>query len=437
MRGGDLSPVELTQAYLGRIERLNPTLNAYLTVTASLALAQAREAERVLATGSTPRPLTGIPMALKDNIDVAGVPTTAGSPFLIDHIADHDAAVTLCLREAGAVLLGKLNLHEWAIGATTRNPHFGAARNPWDPSRITGGSSGGSGAVTAAGMALFALGSDTGGSIRIPAALCGVSGLRPTTGLVALDGIVPMSWTFDTVSPLVRRAEDLELVLEVLTHLPDHGDAPREGLSGVSAGVIGGFIEREADPEVRRIVREAARALGSLGARVDEIEIDGIEETFPAFRAAMMADASAFHEQRLQEHPELFGEDVRARLEGGTQVTGREYARARQGRRLWRDRLREVFADYPLLVTPTCAIAAPVIEESEGVAMSAALTRFTHPFSLAGTPALSVPCGFTAGGLPVGMQLVAAPGRDRWLLGIARRYQEITDWHLRVPPLAL
>ena len=441
-----LSPVELVQSYLERIEVLNPTFNVYLTVMAEEALTAAKTAEQAVQTGNPLGSLDGVPIALKDNYDVVGVRMTAGSTFLRDNIASTDAAVVTRLRQAGAIILGKLNMHEWAIGGTTRNPHYGPCRNPWDSSRIPGGSSGGSGAAVAADMALATLGTDTGGSVRIPAALNGICGLRPTVGRVSNRGVIPVSWSFDTVGPMARRAEDVAALLQVLAGydsedltsidqpVDDYLTTLRQGVKGLRIGLLGGHFQTEPQPAVVQLIRQAAQVFEELGAHVQEFALSDAEITIERTSEMLLAEAASYHHARLAERSEGFGPDVLTRLQIGAGVTGSQYGRNRQEQRRWRRELDKAFAQCDVLLAPTCGIPAPVIEESEGVATTRLLTRFTYPFSLAEVPVLNVPCGFT-NNMPVGMQLVAPHWEEALLLRMAWAYQQVTDWHVQRPVL--
>ena len=445
IRTRQLSPVELVQSYLDRIESINPSLNVYLTVMADEALATAKAAEQAVTAGDALGPLHGIPIALKDNCEVAGVRMTGGNKFLRDHIAATDAEVVSRLRQAGAIILGKLNMHEWAIGGTTRNPHYGPCRNPWDPTRIPGGSSGGSGAAVAADMALATLGTDTGGSVRIPAALNGVCGLRPTMGRVSNRGVIPVSWSFDTVGPLARRAEDIAHMLQVLAGYDPQdltsADQPvgnylaglNEGVRGLRIGLLGGHFQKEPQPAVVTLINQAAQVYENLGAQVEEIELTDAAATVERTSEMLLAEAAAFHQARLTERSEDFGPDVLTRLRIGAQVSGSQYGRNRQEQRRWQRQLQQTFERYDILLAPTCGIPAPIIEESEGVETTRLLARFTYPLSLAQVPVLSVPCGFTEDQLPVGMQLMAPAWAEARILRAAHAYQQATDWHMQQP----
>lgn len=447
IRARQLSPMELVRAYLGQIEKLNPSVNAYLTVTAEEALAAATAAEQAVMHGEAVGSLPGIPVALKDNCDVAGVRMTAGTKFLRDNVAAADSEAVARLRRAGAIFLGKLNMHEWAIGATTRNPFFGPCRNPWDRQRIPGGSSGGSGAALAADMTLAAIGTDTGGSVRIPAALNGISGIRPTVGRVSNRGVVPVSWTFDTVGPMARRAEDIAHLLQVVAGydpeeptsidvpVPDYLSEIHQEVKGLRIAVLGGHFRTEPEPAVTEAVQHAAQVYAELGAHLEEVELPGAEEAIDRMSELILTEAAAYHQARREERPEDFGQDVMTRLKRGAAVTGVQYALAREAQRRWQRQLEQVFVSYDLLLAPTCGIPAPLIEESEGVETTRLLTRFTYPLNLALVPVLSLPCGFNAGGLPISLQVAARHWQETLVLRAAWAYQQATDWHLRRPAL--
>lgn len=445
LRKGEIGAVEALEGYLKRIGALDDRVRSYVTVSAELALAQARAADEALAGGRTLGPLHGLPVALKDNIDTAGIRTTVGSAFFAERVPRHDAEVVRRLRQAGAVLIGKTALHEFAYGATSQNPHHGHCRNPWDVDRIPGGSSGGSGVAVAAELCAGALGTDTGGSVRIPAALNGVSGLRPTTGRISIRGVFPITWTFDTVGPLARSVDDVALLFSVLAGF-DRGDplsvdAPavglplEQGVAGLRIGVPGAFFFDELDSGLAETVHAAAEVLARAGALVETIELPGVERTVETTTRLIWAEAYAIHRARLEAEPERFGEDLRRRITLGEQVTGADYAECRQWAREWRRLLEGVFEQIDLVLTPVSCIRAPLAAECETIETTRRLTRLTYAWSLAGIPALAVPCGF-ADGLPVGLQLAAAPFGEATLLRAGAAYQRETDWHLRVPPLA-
>ncbi|MFQ5796129.1 MAG: amidase [Candidatus Bipolaricaulia bacterium] len=446
IREGSLSPVALTQATLDRIEQLNPRLNAFLAVTADEALHTAQQLEQ---DALDERLLNGIPVALKDLFDVQGVPTTAGTKILSDNVPSEDAAVTERLRRAGAVLVGKLAMHEWALGVTNENPHFGPTHNPWNTDHIPGGSSGGSGTAVAAGLCLGALGSDTGGSIRIPAALCGIVGLKPTYGRISIRGVVPLSWSLDHVGPMTKTVEDAALMLQVLAGFdpidPTSPNVPvddyRAGLeTGVEVEGLGILVPThhffdDLNPEVDELVRTAIITLSKLGATVQEVVVEAIDVALIAGGMILLADAAAYHEDDLKRRADEFGSDLLTRLRRGRETEGIAYARARRAQMLWRRSLEGLLSGGAVLATPTTPIPAPRIGELDPVDAARTLTRFTLPFNLAGLPAISVPCGFTQAGLPIGLQLVGRPWDEAILLRVAHAYQQVTDWHRHHPSL--
>ncbi len=427
-----------------RIERLDHGLVAFITPTIEAALADAERTDAELARGIDRGPLHGIPIALKDLYDVGGVRTTGGSRILADHVPQRSSAVAERLFEAGAVSMGKTNLHEWAFGVTNQNPHFGAAKNPWDTARIPGGSSGGTAIAVATGMCFMSPGSDTGGSIRIPAALCGVAGLKPTYGRVSLRGVVALSWTLDHAGPLARSVRDLAATLQVVAGYdaedPGSADVPvGEYVSGLEEGVPGlrvlvpteHFFD-DCDPQIEGAVRDAIGVLAREGARVVERGLPALA-LLAAQRPIISADAAAYHRDHLRDRAADIGADVLERLRFGATIAATDYAQARRDRetlrRAWGDLLRE----FDVIATPTTRIAAPPREGQDALAATARLTANTSPFNLTGLPAVSLPCGFTREGLPIGLQLAAAPWREAVLLRAARAYERATDWHLRHP----
>lgn len=430
---------------LARIERFNPDLNAYITVTAELARQQAKKAEAELsvARGRKSRrdrgPLHGIPISLKDNICTAGVRTTAGSKILGDFIPGNDAPIVVRLRQAGAVLLGKCNMHEFAYGVTTNNPHYGATRNPWDRSRIPGGSSGGSAAAVSAGLCFGSIGSDTGGSIRIPAALCGVVGLKPTIHRVDVTGVIPLSPSLDCVGPLGRTARDTEALFRAISR--DDGERGRAGqqpierktLSNLRLGLPREFFLEMVSPEVQKVFEAALKCLRRLGARIKDVSIPLLRQTESAGNQIAWAEATHYHQQAgwYPERATDYGEDVRARLLAGTKVSATEYLEALDQQKKFTGQLAQVMKteDIDALVVPSATLAAPLVNEEtsrvggKDYPTRALLLVLTRPANLAGVPAISVPSGFTPGGLPVGLQLLGAPNSEELLLHIADLYE--------------
>ena len=455
-RKGRLSPVELTRLLLERILKFNPQLNAYITVCEEQALQIAAQAEAELCPSHKRKirrdrgPLQGIPISLKDNIYTKEIRTTGGSKILKDFVPLHDAPLVTALKKAGAVILGKTNMHEFAYGVTTDNPHFGPARNPWDLERIPGGSSGGSAAAVAAGLCFGSIGTDTGGSVRIPASLCGVLGLKPGIGRVNAQDVIPLSPTLDFVGPLARSAEDAALLLEPLLV---RGKNERKLMTGKAAssrgrelciGIPKEFFLEVLDAEVQAAFQSALERLKKRGARLKEVSLPLIQETEQAGNVLAWAEATLYHQQAgwFPERAAEYGKDVRERLEMGTKVSAVSYLQARAFREKFKASLLEVFTanDLDALVAPTTAIAAPRIgEESVTIGATAhpvraLLLRLNRPANLAGVPAISVPCGQTKTGLPIGLQFVAGWTDEALLLEIARDFAR--DFPFSAPPLS-
>jgi aspartyl-tRNA(Asn)/glutamyl-tRNA(Gln) amidotransferase subunit A len=441
-----LSPVDVTKLMLARIEQLNPKLNAYITVTAEQALVQAKKSEAELFAprgrkGHRDRgPLHGIPISLKDNIYTKDIRTTAGSKILKDFVPLHDAVVWAKLKEAGAILLGKTNLHEFAYGVTTNNPHYGPTRNPWDLARIPGGSSGGSAAAIAAGLCYGSIGTDTGGSIRIPASLCGTVGVKPGIGRVSAEGVVPLSPRLDFVGPLARTAADAALLLDPIfvrgkkepsLSLPPQSSA--RPLRKLRLGLPKDFFVGLISDDVYIVFQDAIRQFQKEGATIKGISIPELSETEEAGNHIAWPEATHYHQQAgwFPAHSADYSEDVRARLEMGTKVTAITYLQALETRDKFIQHFHAAMADVDAVVLPTTPIAAPLIgEESTRIGKEihptrALLLRLNRPANLAGIPALSVPCGFTAAGLPVGLQLIGAVTDELLLLRIAQVAQAI------------
>jgi aspartyl-tRNA(Asn)/glutamyl-tRNA(Gln) amidotransferase subunit A len=439
IRSGEITPEELVDACLARIARLNGKLNAFLDVMRDAAMQDARYATEGLKRGENWGPLHGIPIAVKDLIDIEGQHTTAGSEYFRYNEAKADADVTRRLRAAGAILIGKTNLHEFAMGTTNINPHYGPARNPWNPECIPGGSSGGSGAAVGALMVPGALGTDTGGSVRIPAALCGITGLRPGKKRVSGEGVVPLSVTLDIVGPMAHTAEDVAVMLDVLDANPiDPASATskiKEPIKGMRIGVpTDSFFWLESDFEVVGAVRAAIDKLADIGMRVEEIALPDIKTALKASTIIAISEAANYHKERLEDNPSKFGEDVRSRLALAERYTGIEYAWARQYGREWRAMLNEMLHErINVIALPVTPCPAMKIEGLDSIAAGGLLLKFNYPFSLSSLPALSMPCGFTQDGLPIGIQLVGL--RESTILRVAHAYQQATTWHTRLPEL--
>jgi aspartyl-tRNA(Asn)/glutamyl-tRNA(Gln) amidotransferase subunit A len=420
LRARELSPREAVEWYLARIQERRD-LNAYITVLADDALAAA---DAPAGDG----PLAGVPLAIKDVIDVAGVRTTAASEILRDHVADRDAAVVERLRAAGAIVLGKLNLHEFAYGALSTSPHFGPVRNPWAPDRVAGGSSGGSGAAVAAELSAGALGTDTAGSIRIPAAFCGVTGHRPTWGLVPSDGVVPVAWSFDAVGPIARSVEDCAILLQAIA--PDLAAA---AAAAPRIGLVTSLVE-QADPPVAAVAEEAARELGAEPVEAPVLGHAGLIQ-----QLMMLPEAATAHLKWLRTRLADYGADVRARLLAGLLLPATAYPTGLRARRWLEGEVRPLFERYDVLAAPTMPIVPPLIGEDpvdlrgEQVPYRLTVIPFNSPWSCLGLPVTSVPCGFVDG-LPIGFSLVGRRGEDATVLEAARTFQRLTDWHERRPP---
>jgi aspartyl-tRNA(Asn)/glutamyl-tRNA(Gln) amidotransferase subunit A len=416
MQTGELTPGELTAACFAVIEAQNPTLNVF-----------AVKPDPSTNPAQPGGDLAGIPIVVKDMIDVAGLPTAAGSPNFFGHEpARKDALVVDKLKYAGAVIFGKAHTHEIALGITGINPHTGPVRNPHNPERITGGSSSGSAAAVASGMALGALGTDTGGSIRIPAALCGVVGFKPTFGRISTRGVMPLSWNLDHVGPIAKTVADAALLYNLLAgydpHDPNSVLVPptpfqmQKDLADFRVALAVGEYISESDPEILSALSRAAEAFASLGAEIVEVEIPRLREAAQANGTMVIADAAAFHRERLEANPEWFGPDVRERLERGRAISSSDYVLARRIQSEMKRYFGLFFDPFDILLLPTTASAAAPIDGLNSAAYAPRLTRFTAPFNLTGLPALSVPCGKSSEGLPIGVQLVGPAWSEQVVL---------------------
>jgi aspartyl-tRNA(Asn)/glutamyl-tRNA(Gln) amidotransferase subunit A len=445
LRRGDVSPVEITRRCLERIEKLNPALNAFITVMAESALAEARRAETEILRGEWRGALHGVPVALKDLIDTAGVRTTAASGLYKDRVPDEDGEVVRRLRVAGAVIVGKNNLHEFAYGGSSLVSYFGDVHNPWNAARIAGGSSGGSAAAVVAGMAYAAIGTDTAGSIREPAALCGCVGLKPTYGRVGSRGVIPLSWSLDHVGPMAATVEDAAVVLQAIAGydaadtssadvaVVDYLAGLREGVKAVRVGVVREYFFDELDAEVAEAVEQALRVLAGLGAEAREVRLGS---AVPTDRTLQAAEAFAYHAENVGRSPELYQTETVRRIRTGESVSAAEYIRCRRELEQARRNIGSVFANVDVLVTPTMPMPAPAIADlkKDPEALRPAelrLLRNTRPFNVWGLPAISVPCGFTASGLPIGLQIAGAHWREDLVLRVAWAYEQATEWRER------
>jgi aspartyl-tRNA(Asn)/glutamyl-tRNA(Gln) amidotransferase subunit A len=448
VRARKVSSAELTSACLMRIARLNPELNAFITVTPERAMADAKAADLDVANGRWRGPLHGIPVGLKDLFDTAGVRTTAGSAIFADRVPSEDAEVVRRLKAAGAVIVGKLNMHEFAYGDTSAQSHFGPVRNPWNRNRVAGGSSGGSAAAVAAGLCYGALGSDTGGSIRQPSAYCGIVGLKPTYGLVSTRGVIPLSWSLDHIGPMCRRVTDAALMLQSIAGYdpldinsinampPNYLKGMAQKVSSLRIGIPRATFYDSLDSDIEQAVNEALRVLRGLTASTRDVEL-------PAYKTLPVvgAEAYAFHTPYFTKTPQLYQPMTRRRLESGANVTAAAYIEGRRELERLRRAVNDVFSTVDVLVTPTTPILPPTVEEAVadpgtpppgGVAPS---LRNTQPFDIFGVPSISIPCGFSRSGLPIGLEISGPRLGESIVLALAGAYEKITDWHNQKPPL--
>jgi aspartyl-tRNA(Asn)/glutamyl-tRNA(Gln) amidotransferase subunit A len=462
IRKKQISPLELTRLYFDRIKKLNPSLNAYLAITEDDAVAAARRAEREISKGNYRGPLHGIPVSIKDNIAVKGVRTTAGSKILADWVPDFDATVVERLKDAGAVILGKTNMHEWAKGSNSINPFYGTSCNPWDTARTPGGSSGGSAVAVAAGLCLASLGTDSAGSVRNPASLCGTVGLKPTLGRVSSFGGVAGTggYTVNHFGVLTRTVQDCAVVLG---HIAGHD--PKDPLSsdepvpnytkpigvpvkGMKVGIIKGYFEQSLVGEVRSAFDEALKTLKALGMKIEEITIPHID-LVPALQAASTRpEANSDHDQYLRTRPRDYSPGLLYNLIAGLLIPAPVYVTAQRVRRLLCQEFDTAFEKVQVIVAPTLFSTAPTIEEcnrgyieADGKRINLTdragnfLTRYTIPFNVTGLPTISVCCGFSSSGLPIGMQISAPPFQEGKVLQVAHAYERTAEWYKRNPQL--
>lgn len=444
IRNRAVSPLELTRDCLSRIENLNRKLNAFITVMADSALADARHAEEEIQRGNYRGPLHGVPIGLKDLLDTAGTRTTAGSAQYKDRIPTEDAEVVRRLRGAGAVILGKQNLHEFAYGGSSLISFYGEVHNPWDPSRIAGGSSGGSAASVAAGLGYAAVGTDTAGSIRLPSAYCGLVGLKPTYGRVTTRGVVPLAWSYDHVGPITRSVGDAALLLQAIA---GHDESDRNSLNSpvpefiagldpfprkLRIGVARAYFFDNLDPEVAAAVENAIKVFRELHSEIH----DNVSIEISTDRTLASAESYAFHQPMVLRSPELYQPATLTRIKSGENIAAADIERAKGELEAARNEIRKRFEEVDILLTPTVPIPPPRIEDLQKHPETLRpaellMLRNTRPFNVWGIPAISLPCGFTKGGAPIGLQLAAAPGREDLLLQAANAYEKATEWHNR------
>jgi aspartyl-tRNA(Asn)/glutamyl-tRNA(Gln) amidotransferase subunit A len=443
----EVSPVELTRACLERIEQLNPRLKAFITVTSDSALEEARKAESEIARGEWKGPLHGVPLAVKDLIETAGVRTTAASAVLKDYVPAADAEVIRRLRAAGAVLLGKLNLHEFAYGGSGIIGHFGPALNPWNTAHVCGGSSSGSAAAVAAGLCYGAIGTDTAGSIRLPAAYCGITGLKPTYGLVSARGVIPLSWSLDHVGPMARSATDAALILQAIAAYDTqdiysqkfppvyYPSAIEEATSGLRLGVARDFWN-EVDGEIKLAVDAAVAALGKITAGLQDIDLSTAVD-----RSVVRCEPYAYHQKYLPQQESSYNPETLKRVRSGADVTAAQYIQAYQELLRQRRQILQAFERIDLILAPTTPVLPPSLSDLQAEpdqlrAKELLMLRNTRPFNVYGLPSISLNCGFSRSGLPIGLQIAGATGAEGTVLALAHAYQKESDWHKKKPQLA-
>ena len=453
-RSGELSPVEATEAYLERIGEVDERLNSYITVPAGQARAEAKAAEAEIASGNYRGPMHGIPVAVKDQFYTQGVLTTGGSSILKDFVPEYDATVIANLKRAGAVLLGKLNMSEFAMGDAFHHP-YGRPRNPWDLNRNPGTSSSGSGAATAAFLCATSLGEDTGGSIRGPAAFCGLVGIRPTWGRVSRYGVLGSTWSMDAVGPISRTVADCAVTLGAIAGydpkdpytwnvpVPDYLAELDAGVEGLRIGVVTERIDYDGvDPQARDAVTQAIGLLGELGAEVQEVSIPLMPDSAAVSTAIIYPDAATVHRQGIEEYLSDYDHNIRVRLLAGSILPAQAHQKAQRLRHLLRQQVLEALERVDVLVMPTAPTGATPIPTAPGVAskeefleMLGGRRSYTAPFNLASVPAISINCGFTSESLPVGLQIAGRPFEESTVFRAARAYEQATDWDQRRPPL--
>ena len=455
VRSKKVSPVELTRECLSRIERLNPKLNAFITVTADSALAEARQAEEEIKRDRWRGPLHGIPIALKDLVDSAGLRTTAASGLFKDRVPTQDAEIVRRLKAAGAVFLGKLNLHEFAYGGSSAISYFAPVRNPWNLDYSPGGSSGGSAAAVAAQLCYGAIGSDTGGSIRQPAAYCGIVGLKPTYGRVSTSGVIPLSWSLDHLGPMTRTAMDAALMLQVIAGydaqdttsidvpVPDYAATIAATTTSLRLGILRAYFDDALHPEIQAAMEAAVSVLKRLTSIQRDIAPLATDRTYSSmmdpYVAILRAEAYAYHKEYVSKSPELYQAPTLKRIQAGAEVTTSAYIQALRQREQIRRSVSRVFETVDLLFTPTACVPAFAIADLADPntlrEKELLMLRNTRPFNMLGLPTVSVPCGFTQTGLPIGMQITGPPGGEATVLRLAYAYEQATEWHKRKPIL--
>ena len=449
----EVSCVEVAEAHLARCQALEPSLNSFITLLPDQAIAAARRADEEIAEGRFRGPLHGIPLGLKDLYYVKGVRNTSGSRIFDDFIPEFDSTIAARFRQAGAILLGKLNLHQFAYGPTGENPDYGHMHNPWNPDLIAGGSSGGSGSAAASGECTLTMGTDTGGSVRIPSALCGLAGLKPTYGRLSRYGLSPLCWSLDHPGPMTRTVEDCALVMNAIAGydpndpasanvpVPDFTGALSGDIKGLRVGVPKEYFEVPLDPQVEQAVRRAIDLLGELGASVREVSWPIYHYSAPISTTILMAEASAVHQKLVRAQGAQIYPPIRLRIEAGLFISAADYLQAQQARTLYTRQSLDLLQEVDILAGPmepitACRIGETEVQVGETVMGSVpALTQYTRPFNINGFPAMTVPCGFSDDGLPIGLQLGGRPFDEETVLRAAYAYEQATEWHKRRPPL--
>ena len=447
-----VSPVQVVEEHINRIQVLEPKLNSYITILADSALKQAKKHEAEIISGVYRGPLHGVPVALKDIFYVAGVPNTYGSKINKDFIPQFNSTVVNKFVDAGAVLMGKLNLHQFAFGPTGENHHYGDMHNPWDVDAYAGGSSGGSGSAVAAGEATIAMGSDTGGSIRIPSALCGIVGLKPTFGRVSKYGVNPLAWSMDHVGPMVRTVKDAGLVLNAIAGydqrdlcsvnlpVPDFTAGLVDDINEIRVGVPKEYFEFPVHPQVKSSVDNAVIQLEKLGAHIIDVDWPIFRYAFDISTVLLIAEASAGLSKLVMEKGHEFQTGTRLRVEGGMFYTANDYLKAQRARHLFVDKTRELMKTVDVLVGPMIPSGAPKIgqtevdlgDEKQGIIPT--FTQYSRAFNINGFPAMTVPCGFTDFNMPIGLQIAGRPWEEQTVLKVGHAFERATDWHIKRPP---
>ena len=444
----EISPVELFNEAIERIHRLQPKLNSFITVTEEEGRKAATEAESEIRKGQYRGPLHGIPISIKDLFATRGVRTTAGSKVLAQWVPDYDATAVARLHQAGMVLVGKTHMHEFAYGVTSDNPHYGPALNPWDPTRVPGGSSGGSAAAVASSQCTASLGSDSGGSIRTPAAVCGVVGLKPTYGRVSRYGAIPLAWSLDHVGPLTKSVEDAAIMLSAIAGpdpkdpsassrpLPDYRQEMRGEIRGLRLGVPRQYFFEHVDPEIQKLVSAAIHQLESMGATLVEVDIPDLENCSAMEAHITLAEATSYHEPYLKRQADDYGPGVRTNLEAGRYLLATDYVKSQRARTLLQGNFNQAFKHADVIVSPTLPALPPLVGEvwvqsgNLREHVIDAFLRFNIPFDLTGFPAISIPCGLGSTGLPIGLQIAGKAFDETTVLRVANAYEQSTEWHL-------